>query len=595
MSTTIDFENAKEIRTPFEIHCGLSARDTNIDLTFVESGDIETIDSNISTSLDSEFWNMRTLADLSGDGFLLDGSVEWLDTSIAGSLNDGKIGIRAEIGGTFTLTVNSATNIPAVTMAFTSGSGTITVGANTYAIRRVNIIPVNATSITMTITATGTERLCLASVTPGISIEFDNDSLVSCVLALRSNLKIDTPSWEVSDIEIQAHYPYDISEAVSNINDDVPIWYYAGYDGDFSPVRNFYLSEAAEMTNNVLTLKGQDASHKLDFNTITAHYSESTQKASRTKLYNEFKSMITGSGIKLVNAEAAPGNVGASNTATGIVYRETSAREHVANIMNLMRISGFHPTFVDAGIPTVRWTPEVSKWDIYENDCGDVTRVVDRNVAKFTSDEEEYGVINTVTKSNTWLTITDEKKVTAGQRVTFNYDQWYWSYSVTNQRKRIWTTINSIQLIADKTSTSKKVKQTTTKLVKGKKKKVTKTVTKHYNWVVVKGKPLALTKGDVSIQESTKRPGTTIAVKPLVVGKMYSGGAYIFPNFEYLFSRSNISGSFKFKGDPRMQPRDVFTFHRLDGTTEICTIEEITLTHEGGGTSAELKYRKGVC
>jgi hypothetical protein len=44
-----------------------------------------------------------------------------------------------------------------------------------------------------------------------------------------------------------------------------------------------------------------------------------------------------------------------------------------------------------------------------------------------------------------------------------------------------------------------------------------------------------------------------------------------------------------------MQPRDVFSFHRLDGSEELCTIETITLTHEGGGTKAEVTYRKGIC
>ena len=58
--------------------------------------------------------------------------------------------------------------------------------------------------------------------------------------------------------------------------------------------------------------------------------------------------------------------------------------------------------------------------------------------------------------------------------------------------------------------------------------------------------------------------------------------------------RSKTTGSFKWKGDPRMQPRDVIKFHRLDGTVEEITLENITIAHEGGGTSAEITYRKGV-
>ena len=62
-----------------------------------------------------------------------------------------------------------------------------------------------------------------------------------------------------------------------------------------------------------------------------------------------------------------------------------------------------------------------------------------------------------------------------------------------------------------------------------------------------------------------------------------------------------MGGSFTWKGDPRMQPRDVVEFHRAerdsDGNevVELITIESISLIHEGGGTKATLTYRKGIC
>ena len=433
----------------------------------------------------------------------------------------------------------------------------------------------NDSSIGLTITPTGSERLCLASITPGITLEFDQETITSCTVCLRSNLSPQNPTWEVSEIELRAYYPDDISEAVGNLNDDVPIWYYSGYPGDYSEVRNFYLSEAADQTNNILTLKGQDSSYKLEGSTVAAHLSQAADNVSRAKIYNEFKNIITGAGIKPVSTESAPGAVGSNTTTQLAVYRESSAREYVAYIMNLARIDGFHPTFVDAGIPTIRWTPETSKWDIYEEDCGDVSRVVDRNIAKLVSDEDGYGVYNTVSKETTWTTLQSGVEVTAGQRVTQNFDQWYWNYSVSNESKRIWTTIQSIQFLAKKTSYTKNNKK--------------------YNYCTTKGKRIPMTKGPDSYQPSDKRPGITLKVKHLIAGIIRSNGVQIFPLFRKILDRSNISGSFKFKGDPRMQPRDVFTFHRLDGTTETCTIEEITLTHEDGGTSAELKYRKGVC
>ena len=48
---------------------------------------------------------------------------------------------------------------------------------------------------------------------------------------------------------------------------------------------------------------------------------------------------------------------------------EASPREHVAAVMNLAHSGTFWPVFVDAGIPSIRWTKPTSKWDIYEADC----------------------------------------------------------------------------------------------------------------------------------------------------------------------------------------------------------------------------------
>ena len=83
-----------------------------------------------------------------------------------------------------------------------------------------------------------------------------------------------------------------------------------------------------------------------------------------------------------------------------------------------------------------------------------------------------------------------------------------------------------------------------------------------------------------------------------------------------LAKRSDEIGSFTWKGDPRMQPRDVFTFVFIEkqllnensealltengeelwgGGEEERTIENITMTFEGGGLISEITYRKGIC
>lgn len=84
----------------------------------------------------------------------------------------------------------------------------------------------------------------------------------------------------------------------------------------------------------------------------------------------------------------------------------------------------------------------------------------------------------------------------------------------------------------------------------------------------------------------------------------------------HLLDMSNVVGSFTWKGDPRLQPRDFvnfvyadeeltdendFVLQTADGDdiiinqSKIITIENITTTHERGGTICEITYREGYC
>jgi len=100
-----------------------------------------------------------------------------------------------------------------------------------------------------------------------------------------------------------------------------------------------------------------------------------------------------------------------------------------------------------------------------------------------------------------------------------------------------------------------------------------------------------------------------------------SGSIDLLPDkaIETVLNQSNVIGSFTWKGDPRMQPRDLFTFVKAgtaltdenddvlltesdaelwineDGDQVVCTIENITLTLEKGGMIAEITYREGIC
>ena len=136
---------------------------------------------------------------------------------------------------------------------------------------------------------------------------------------------------------------------------------------------------------------------------------------------------------------------------------------------------------------------------------------------------------------------------------------------------------------------------TTNIFVIGKDGKVkTEKKTESIDQAVIKGKALNVSRDKTAVTPTPTRAGSVLELSPLVYGEVREGNALVYPDYLTLFERSNITGKFKWKGDPRMQPRDVFNFHRLDGTVEQCTIESIVLRHDGG-TVAEISYRKGVC
>ena len=366
----IDTQNAKQIRDPMIISCGMAA-ESRVTITCSDFSGFFLQDTNPNASLKSDEWPLRRITDLQGDGFPLDGSCEFYEAG-AGSAN-GKIGVKTHIGGTGSFTVSASSEIPALTI-YTEGDGTITADSAEYELRGVNVVPVNATSITLTFESSDEyRRVEVISVVPGVNLSWNNDTLVSVQLNLRSDLAIENNQWMVSEIEIRAYYPDDISEAVSGISDDVPIWYTAGYAGNMSTERRFYLSEPVTMDRNIITIKGRDASHKLVAHGNAAHILNTTTGSGRRDLYAKMAYFIEDAGIKLRAREAAPAPTSGTTQRT-LIFKSNTYDSIVANIMNLSHTGTYWPTFVDAGIPRIYHTKPTKKWDINEEDCGNVTR-----------------------------------------------------------------------------------------------------------------------------------------------------------------------------------------------------------------------------
>ena len=584
--SAIDVQNAKQIRDPMIISCGIISR-PDINLTVSDISGFPYGDTNPSVSLDSEEWPIINLADLQGDGFPLDGSCEFYDEG-AGSEN-GKVGLLTDIGGTGELTVSATQMIPSLTI-YTSGEGTITIGDDVYEARGVNAITINATSATITFeSADEYRRMEVQTIIPGINISWETDDIISAELYLRSDLSMDSPQWPVSEIEIHAYYPDDISASVSSIADNVPIWYVSGYSGDMAPERRFYLSEPVRMENNILTIRGRDSSHKLGEKSFAAQILNTTSGSGRRDLYVQMMHFIQESGITLRSKESAPERT-SGTTERSLIFKSGTADSIIQFIMNLAHTGTYWPTFVDAGIPKLTHTKPTAKWTIREEDCAEVSVDVARNISAIRS-TEEYGLHSRVVKSNDVQEIV-RRHVVMGTRYSQNAGGYYWALNVSNAYD-VKKTAESIWWTAANSTISIPIVMYEINAETGE--IIERTDVTYINECVVKGKVATITKLADSVTPSVKRAGTTMVASPLAYGQVFNESVFLFPNYSYLFSRSNITGKFTWKGDPRMQPRDVFNFVRLDGTTETCTIETITLKHSEGGTVAEIEYRQGVC
>lgn len=614
---SIASENAKQIRSAMEVHVSLN---TNVSGAYahIAYSDAKVTRSSSTDGTDISAWPWRYLADFQGDGFPLDGTRALWDGDTVDSSAKGVVGIRSDVQRrALSLTVDVSERTNALTFRFASGTGTMRiteVPGEIYEIQDIVVVPVPETysRFRISITPNNYNRVELFSITPGIFLHFSNDNIIRCALALRSDLSVENPSFPVSEIEVQAYWGQRAFEALLDVDFEVPITYQAGFPGDLSDVRSFYLSEQITIENGRLTIKGEDASGKLDhvqipLTLLTVEYDSDGM----WKLYTFFRDAIRKCGIVPRYMESAPEHPSSSRWEKNIILLARSTREHVQNLMVYGHVwtsrGYFWPVFVDAGIPRITWSRPTSKWDIYETDCAELKQHADKTIIALET-EDEYGLgsgVSRVTNSQQfttlyadggfWVdqgpasftvqqgTLGDSLKVTAGVNVIKNFESYFYDYIVYGQTvTSVWKRLNSFCFRPSKTTVNRKQKYTT-----GPNAGLDQWDYK----VILMGKPVSIGGGENPYELNSGSHGSTLKVEPIVYGEMAGFPDYSPP----LYNKNNRrTGSFLWKGDPRMQPRDVFNFHRLDGTVETCTIESIELKHEGGGTTATISYRLGV-
>ena len=615
MTTTIDRQNALQIRErPMDIHVTLQTGESSRVGSYSASGQIKVDDDTLGEPAIA----MRNVTDLAGDGFPLDGSCVLYDPSEQATATNGKMGLRSNIGQAVTVRVNSTNTLTSLTIA-TRGEGTIEHNGTSYPTTGLNVISIGANSAVLTFTPSeADERIEIDYIVPGIILEITNDNLISCTLALRSNLDVADHTWEESEIEVQVYYPYSIADSFAYVQNDWPITYQAGYDTDMSEVRYFYLSEPIEQENNVITIRGVDASHWLEEKTMQERWLLAATKGSLHEIYEDFVKAIEGAGVTLRKKQAWAGETWTGTSSLRyVIVPEQTARDYVAGVMNLTlnHIDGDVwkcMQFVDAGIPAVEngdGTVFGRVWTLNKSELGDWTESFEQNIAKINdaSDERKFNelitnpnggqrlvfgnfpdVLANVMGTNDKSTYTATKK---GQVVDVSYDGYAlptWTMgaravgldAIVSTPSRFFGTVKADSTLADKGGGIAPI-------ISG----------RYYakNGAYIIADPAAISGGVKSFANPNNLPGITIDLEPFTYGAPLDMKGQTVFNYPSLFNRSNKTISFTWKGDPRMQPLDYIKI--VDDTKPMSPatwyrITNIELTHEGGGTQASIEARE---
>jgi len=646
--TTIDLENAKQIRQPMDVIIQVLMEETAT-LTSTYTG--EKVADGVLNQPD---WEMRKLADLQWNGFELDGSAVLYDSTVTASAANGKIGVRGNIGQPVTVSVTASASVDRLTVSAT-GCRAVEYNGVSYSMRNgYAIIPIGGTSAVFVFQPeTDTKRVEVSDIRPGVQMRITNDNLISAVVSLRSDLSILEPTLPESEINIEAYMDEDYSELLASIPDETPITYQAGYPGDMSPLRKFYLAEQITWADNIMSIHAVDAVHLLDGDSkadICSYMSTWTRQSSLRSVTEILRVFLYDAGISYENPDRQSSSYiiydqTAQRDDRGdewiTLYKQSSVRDIIAKLTNYLHQdlpSGLFSnrtnvwlSYVDAGIPTIYFNKPIAKWDVYENDTGEGNRNVSREINRINVERSKLTIDNIGGRSKgsgTWIYGSGAFLQYDGEPMHALYVRDSKDSFITGLYEGLPDTINGVASNPNQTATQSAgdVWYMIGDIPEGILiRQLSGNTHKLYNqvipWTAAHATLWRQDYGSSRDDQTLTLTGTSFEEhltnnsygsgdnqanikEEIIVGKigtrgddsannnyeLYPSGAY-----ESLLQRSNITGSFTWKGDPRMQPRDVFTFHRLDGTDEECTLENITITHEKGGTSAEITYRKGVC
>lgn len=585
--TTINEENRKTLRKSMKVVCDFQETDSD-PTSIVPVGIAEEYEglAGLNSLLDT-----IVLMDLSGNGFLNDGSALPIQPE-TDTYRYGYMSADASLpDGTFVspfgVTLSADENWDIVTLEVADERGNV----------ETRLITPHWVSGTATIyidSWTPGERAYIVGVHLGKYWRWDNSTLLDVSLDLRGvNTEIGG-ELEVSSIEIQAYEPNNYTEVIGRIPKGSPIRYLAGYGGDMSEIRQFYLSEDVSWDNNVLTVRGQDASMFLEDDTTPTKVEYGNLNIGY-RLWNRFQSILAD--INYTEKGTYP------NILTGdivLILKEGTSRSLISQYMNICCDEDYiKPIYVDAGIPILYWNGINRAWDIYADEIAELNILVEHNINEINAVIEDYYY--------QYFAEIETVEATSGKTYFVNLD----NPALSESNIHINPSPTSMSLI-DFNTVKFVAAATTTYTVYG-----YEAMTELTN----SNNPYVVQNSEKGITYTFSDP------MPIMDANIGSVTKLCLPT---LLSRSNIVYEFTYRGNPHIQPRDTINVEIatwvtsqvvLDGlypetdlypATDLypnatykkvrhmekewvmMTVDSVTIEHSEGGTTSKIRARKGA-
>lgn len=558
--TTIAEENRKALRRAMRVECGFQESKTGpTSVTPVNAeSDLDGL-ANIDSGLFA-----TTLMDLAGSGFLNNGGAIPMQTDT----DSGRYGYiseeTAKADGTFDnpvgVTVQADQNWDRITLQVRGQYGET---------EMIQVTPtwVGGQTTVYVDTWTPGERVYIIGVFLGLAWVWNNENLLSVTADLHGVGTKIGGELEVSSIEIQAYEATDYTDVIGRIQRGAPIYYTAGYDGNQSLPRKFYLSEPISWDDNVLNIKGQDASLFLDdveLPALAQPWGSGTNVnftiAARIRTALQTISYDTVGSVPNISL-AGP---------VDILHERKPARSIISEMTGVFRdATGLRVTYVDAGRPALYYGDNGTRWTIYADEISEFNTVVEMQKNELRIDLPEY-----YTQYNASI---EAVEATAGRTYFVDLNPPCSSVSITP------TPTSSEEINSERFKF--KAAATRTYTVSG------------YEML-----------GDLKTGNDPYTIQTGESGEPfkfdfdLPLFNKTGGGSLTKDAIDFIVNRSNITYEFAYRGNPEVQPRDILVVEvatwengSMTKRWETMTVDTVTLEHgDGGGFTSKIKARRGV-